>query len=134
MGYQQPVFPFPAVVRDFFGRVVTKASSSSGKPQTRNDVWFKYKEGYSNAVRKPIKISTLKRLQALPLPAPSTASRRDRCPPTPGCHWRRRGLRHPSTPPSNGITADGTICINFFAGFCFTRLRTGLRIKRRDRL
>ncbi|XP_044253050.1 chromosome transmission fidelity protein 18 homolog [Tribolium madens] len=50
----------PAVVRDFFGRVVTKASSSSGKPQSKNDVWFKYKEGYSNAVRKKIKISTLK--------------------------------------------------------------------------
>ncbi|KAB0794124.1 hypothetical protein PPYR_13744 [Photinus pyralis] len=49
------------VTKDFFGRVITKASNASrAEADFKYDVWYQYKEGYNNAVRKRIKISTLK--------------------------------------------------------------------------
>ncbi|XP_060522002.1 chromosome transmission fidelity protein 18 homolog [Cylas formicarius] len=53
--------PKNAVKKDFFGRVVQSATSSFGKADgaPKNDVWYSYKEGYSNAVRKKIKIASL---------------------------------------------------------------------------
>ncbi|CAH0564049.1 unnamed protein product [Brassicogethes aeneus] len=52
----------PGVVKDFFGRIIKQAStlneSTSKKPT--NDIWYQYKEGYNNAVRKNIKILSLK--------------------------------------------------------------------------
>ncbi|XP_018321771.1 chromosome transmission fidelity protein 18 homolog [Agrilus planipennis] len=53
--------PKETIRKDFFGRVIkspTTSNSESNKKQ--NDIWYHYKEGYSNAVRKSIKISTLK--------------------------------------------------------------------------
>ncbi|KAK9887792.1 hypothetical protein WA026_000106 [Henosepilachna vigintioctopunctata] len=52
----------PVVTKDFFGRIIDKeaneASASSG-PNIDHDIWFKYKEGYTNAVKKKIKMSQL---------------------------------------------------------------------------
>jgi hypothetical protein len=49
------------LAKDFFGRVVTKQPSAGKTPQgARSDVWYQYKEGYNNAVRKKIKVSSLK--------------------------------------------------------------------------
>ncbi|XP_018570059.1 chromosome transmission fidelity protein 18 homolog [Anoplophora glabripennis] len=52
----------PSVTKDFFGRIITKTAPSTGKSSSTpsNDIWYKYKEGYSNAVRKKILISSLK--------------------------------------------------------------------------
>ncbi|KAG5874046.1 hypothetical protein JTB14_009657 [Gonioctena quinquepunctata] len=57
----KPVIPI--VRKDFFGREIkATATSTSGKtgPNLNNDIWYQYKEGYNNAVRKKIKISSLK--------------------------------------------------------------------------
>lgn len=50
--------------KDFFGRVITvnqdkqnkydKETISSQTFLSKNDVWFKYKEGFSNAVRRKV--------------------------------------------------------------------------------
>ncbi|KAK5641470.1 hypothetical protein RI129_010017 [Pyrocoelia pectoralis] len=52
---------YEMVTKDFFGRIITK-TSNTGKTETnfKYDVWYQYKEGYNNAVRKRIKMSTLK--------------------------------------------------------------------------
>lgn len=52
-----------AARKDFFGRIIETTISSPGKTinnALKNDIWFQYKEGYSNAVRKKIKISSLR--------------------------------------------------------------------------
>ncbi|KAL3877809.1 hypothetical protein ACJMK2_035456 [Sinanodonta woodiana] len=52
-------------IRDFFGRVIIKTSqdikdSSKDLPENRNvlktDIWFHFKEGFSNAVRRNVKV------------------------------------------------------------------------------
>ncbi|CAH1108233.1 unnamed protein product [Psylliodes chrysocephalus] len=49
-----------SVAKDFFGRIITKPTScGKGGPELNNDIWYQYKEGYNNAVRKIIKISDL---------------------------------------------------------------------------
>ncbi|XP_068202621.1 chromosome transmission fidelity protein 18 homolog [Palaemon carinicauda] len=50
--------------RDFFGRVVDcqvvqGAKSSTNNEIVKSDIWFRFKEGYSNAVRRPIKVKDL---------------------------------------------------------------------------
>ncbi|CAH1116281.1 unnamed protein product [Phaedon cochleariae] len=54
----------PTVRKDFFGRVITSPTNNSGQgptgPNLKNDIWYQYKEGYNNAVRKTIKIGNLK--------------------------------------------------------------------------
>ncbi|KAL3273195.1 hypothetical protein HHI36_014650 [Cryptolaemus montrouzieri] len=50
------------VAKDFFGRIITKTDDQETDPkgpQINEDIWFQYKEGFSNAVRKKIKISSL---------------------------------------------------------------------------
>ncbi|XP_044761359.1 chromosome transmission fidelity protein 18 homolog [Coccinella septempunctata] len=49
----------PAVTKDFFGRIIQTPTGSNKGPQLHGDIWYKYKEGYSNAVRKKIKMSSL---------------------------------------------------------------------------
>lgn len=49
----------PALTKDFFGRIVETPIQNSKGPELQGDIWFKYKEGYSNAVRKKIKMSRL---------------------------------------------------------------------------
>lgn len=49
----------PAVTKDFFGRIIKTTTESNKGPQLQGDIWYKYKEGYSNAVRKKIKMSSL---------------------------------------------------------------------------
>ncbi|CAH1167218.1 unnamed protein product [Phyllotreta striolata] len=50
----------PAVTKDFFGRIVsTPTISVKGGPSPSNRIWYQYKEGHNNAVRKPIKIADL---------------------------------------------------------------------------
>ncbi|XP_076264817.1 chromosome transmission fidelity protein 18 homolog [Rhynchophorus ferrugineus] len=53
----------PSVRKDFFGRIIECPVSSTAKSTqhvAKNDIWYQYKEGFSNAVRKKIKISALK--------------------------------------------------------------------------
>ncbi|KAL1497907.1 hypothetical protein ABEB36_008789 [Hypothenemus hampei] len=53
----------PTLRKDFFGRVienVQSVSDDSSRNLLKNDVFFRYKEGYSNAVKKRIKIKELK--------------------------------------------------------------------------
>ncbi|KAF7285483.1 hypothetical protein GWI33_010581 [Rhynchophorus ferrugineus] len=53
----------PSVRKDFFGRIIECPVSSTAKSTqhvAKNDIWYQYKEGFSNAVRKRIKISALK--------------------------------------------------------------------------
>lgn len=54
--------------RDFFGRIVTvnpdkqrsdKESNKSRKLLTKHGVWYKYKEGFSNAVRRKVMMKDL---------------------------------------------------------------------------
>ncbi|XP_056634138.1 chromosome transmission fidelity protein 18 homolog isoform X1 [Diorhabda sublineata] len=49
------------VAKDFFGRIIGKSSNTKGKtgPELNNDIWYQYKEGYNNAVRKRIKMSDI---------------------------------------------------------------------------
>ena len=65
----------PVVLRDFFGRIIKSPTNAEeeesgakmGKPEKEkkktdpnsDSIWFCFKEGYSNAVRKPIKIREL---------------------------------------------------------------------------
>ncbi|XP_042861929.1 chromosome transmission fidelity protein 18 homolog isoform X2 [Penaeus japonicus] len=56
----------PAAVKapkDFFGRVISNAVHQEAKTMTneivKSDIWFRFKEGYSNAVRRPIKLKDL---------------------------------------------------------------------------
>jgi len=48
---------------DFFGRVIQISEEKKGHDQTndiiKTDVWFKFKEGYSNAVRRNVKMKDL---------------------------------------------------------------------------
>ncbi|XP_022900126.2 chromosome transmission fidelity protein 18 homolog [Onthophagus taurus] len=46
----------PMVTKDFFGRIIIKDVPQGDAATTRNDVWFQFKEGHTNAVRKPVKI------------------------------------------------------------------------------
>ncbi|XP_066259755.1 chromosome transmission fidelity protein 18 homolog [Euwallacea similis] len=50
------------VKRDFFGRIIQKAQTSAKivGNTSKNDIWFQYKEGFSNAVKKKIKIKDLR--------------------------------------------------------------------------
>ncbi|XP_037793213.1 chromosome transmission fidelity protein 18 homolog [Penaeus monodon] len=49
--------------KDFFGRVISNAVHQETKSMTneivKSDIWFRFKEGYSNAVRRPIKLKDL---------------------------------------------------------------------------
>ncbi|XP_069181013.1 chromosome transmission fidelity protein 18 homolog isoform X3 [Procambarus clarkii] len=49
--------------KDFFGRIISRPVDQQIKDSTneivKSDIWFRFKEGYSNAVRKPIKMSDL---------------------------------------------------------------------------
>ncbi|XP_069699964.1 chromosome transmission fidelity protein 18 homolog isoform X2 [Periplaneta americana] len=49
--------------RDFFGRVVKHQKTSTDKARTdeivKSDIWFHYKEGFSNAVRRSVKVQDL---------------------------------------------------------------------------
>ncbi|XP_049856731.1 chromosome transmission fidelity protein 18 homolog isoform X2 [Schistocerca gregaria] len=52
------------VVKDFFGREVEQVASSRGAGRrideiVKSDIWFHFKEGFSNAVRKTIKMKDL---------------------------------------------------------------------------
>uniref|UniRef100_A0A6P7GI80 Chromosome transmission fidelity protein 18 homolog n=1 Tax=Diabrotica virgifera virgifera TaxID=50390 RepID=A0A6P7GI80_DIAVI len=51
----------PAVAKDFFGRIITKTASSTAKEGSEavKDIWYQYKEGYNNAVRKKITIADI---------------------------------------------------------------------------
>lgn len=53
----------PKAPRDFFGRIINQPVDQQVKNSTneivKSDIWFRFKEGYSNAVRKPIKMSDL---------------------------------------------------------------------------
>ncbi|GLV39482.1 cutlet [Carabus blaptoides fortunei] len=51
------------IVKDFFGRIITKpvvprfgGNASTGRT---SDIWFKYKEGYNNAVKRKVKYKSL---------------------------------------------------------------------------
>ena len=57
--------PVEKVKKDFFGRVIVqevssdegkrrRTESSNGLMKIQPDVWVRYHEGYSNAVRKPV--------------------------------------------------------------------------------
>ncbi|XP_047486138.1 chromosome transmission fidelity protein 18 homolog isoform X1 [Penaeus chinensis] len=52
-----------AAPKDFFGRVISNAVHQEAKSMTneivKSDIWFRFKEGYSNAVRRPIKLKDL---------------------------------------------------------------------------
>ncbi|KAK4873767.1 hypothetical protein RN001_013127 [Aquatica leii] len=48
------------VSKDFFGRIITQSSTSKMEINSKHDLWYQYKEGYNNAVRKRIKVSSLK--------------------------------------------------------------------------
>ncbi|XP_066137903.1 chromosome transmission fidelity protein 18 homolog [Euwallacea fornicatus] len=50
------------VKRDFFGRIIQTAQSSAkvAGSTSKNDIWFQYKEGFSNAVKKKIKVKDLR--------------------------------------------------------------------------
>ncbi|KAJ9591976.1 hypothetical protein L9F63_001488, partial [Diploptera punctata] len=53
--------------KDFFGRVVQTKAGSSGPAATRartdeivkSSIWYHYKEGYTNAVRRSVKVKEL---------------------------------------------------------------------------
>lgn len=49
--------------KDFFGRVIERQMHQEVKITTneivKSDIWFRFKEGYSNAVRRPIKMKDL---------------------------------------------------------------------------
>lgn len=51
------------VARDFFGRIISHTGDHHKKNTTneivKSDIWFRFKEGYSNAVRRPIKMKDL---------------------------------------------------------------------------
>lgn len=58
------------VKRDFFGRIVAGESTGKGRGReqqlkisrtkaAQNRIWVSYREGYSNAVRKPVNLSNL---------------------------------------------------------------------------
>lgn len=51
------------IVKDFFGRVISKPIVPKFGEKTASshtsDIWFKYKEGYNNAVKRKIKYNTL---------------------------------------------------------------------------
>merc|ERR1712096_36840 len=59
----KPVSVAPAVAMDFFGRAVkvdpTKQAKKEENPLLKSDIWFKFKEGYTNAVRRTIKMKDL---------------------------------------------------------------------------
>lgn len=56
----KPVDIKPVVATDFFGRVIkvdpTMQLKKSEGDLVKSDIWFKFKEGYSNAVRRNVKI------------------------------------------------------------------------------
>ncbi|XP_042208895.1 chromosome transmission fidelity protein 18 homolog isoform X2 [Homarus americanus] len=49
--------------RDFFGRIINRPVNQQinnlNNEIVKSDIWFRFKEGYSNAVRKPIKMKNL---------------------------------------------------------------------------
>ncbi|XP_064109636.1 chromosome transmission fidelity protein 18 homolog [Macrobrachium nipponense] len=51
------------VPKDFFGRVIDRQALQEDKSATneivKSDIWFRFKEGYSNAVRRPVKMKDL---------------------------------------------------------------------------
>lgn len=60
----KPVNVAPAVAMDFFGRVVKVDPNQQAKKESdeivKTDIWFKFKQGYTNAVRRTIKMKDLK--------------------------------------------------------------------------
>ena len=47
---------------DFFGRQIAPKAKTTGEVKNSllsNDIWFKFKEGYSNAVRRTIRLQDL---------------------------------------------------------------------------
>ena len=47
---------------DFFGRQIAPKAKTAGEVKNSllsNDIWFKFKEGYSNAVRRTIRLQDL---------------------------------------------------------------------------
>ncbi|KAF5288538.1 hypothetical protein FQA39_LY15406 [Lamprigera yunnana] len=49
------------VSKDFFGRVInTPTNTSRAELDLKHDLWYQFKEGYNNAVRKKVKVSSLK--------------------------------------------------------------------------
>jgi chromosome transmission fidelity protein 18 len=60
----KPVNLAPAVAIDFFGRAVKVDPNQQTKKEenslVKSDIWFKFKEGYTNAVRRTIKMKDMK--------------------------------------------------------------------------
>ncbi|XP_075210818.1 chromosome transmission fidelity protein 18 homolog [Lycorma delicatula] len=53
--------PSESLCKDFFGRIIEKQNNSEddGGPVLGKDIWFKFKEGYNNAVRLRVNMSDL---------------------------------------------------------------------------
>ncbi|XP_034474185.1 chromosome transmission fidelity protein 18 homolog [Drosophila innubila] len=57
--------PKQQLTKDFFGRVTHKTTATSSKEEAKTDaivkspIWYRYKEGYNNAVRKDVHLNEL---------------------------------------------------------------------------
>jgi len=58
-----PVTPVNVVARDFFGRVIVPIADTSPEAEAKKKsaiaVYYRFKEGYSNAVRRFVKMKDL---------------------------------------------------------------------------
>lgn len=59
----QPIKIVEAVTKDFFGRITTKKPTTENQSKQQHlqkpRIWYHYKEGFNNAVRKDVTIQKL---------------------------------------------------------------------------